>query len=82
MTGWRETWHASSSLSKLEGRRGAGERAGEFGLATFPAGEYPACSEHGALICVRGRSRSEDGGTSLWRCLVEGCNIGCEWEQS
>jgi hypothetical protein len=72
-TGWRSTWRASSDLSELEGRRGAGERAGSYGLADFQAGIYPACSEHGAMLCVRGAAAGE----SLWRCLVEGCNIGC-----
>lgn len=74
---WRDTWHPAIELTPLEGRRGAGEHAGLFGLATFAgAGVYPACSHHGAMNCVR---RSDESGESLWRCLVEGCNIGAVW---
>ena len=69
---WRGTWAPSTRLTKLEGRRGSGEAAGEFGEATFPAGTYPACSEHGAMNCVK------RGEPSLWRCLADGCNIGAE----
>ena len=41
---------------------------GEYGLADFPAGTYPACSKHGAMNRV--------APAPLWRCLT--CNIGCE----
>jgi hypothetical protein len=41
---------------------------GEYGLADFPAGTYPACSVHGAMNKV--------APAPLWRCLA--CNIGCE----
>lgn len=70
---WRDSWVTDPSVVPLaEGERGAGERRGEVGLATFPAGDYPACSKHGAMNCL-GRERS------IWRCLVEGCNAGAEW---
>lgn len=39
------------------------------GMASFQAGRYPACSEHGAMNKV-----SKDA--ELWRCLT--CNIGVE----
>lgn len=64
-------WRTSPTLVPLEGARGAGERQGEFGLADFPAGTYPSCSLHGAMNRV---SVNND----LWRCLTEGCNVGCE----
>ena len=41
---------------------------GIAGTATFRAGVYPACSEHGAMNRV--------AVAPLWRCL--GCNIGIE----
>lgn len=66
-------WRRDPSLSPLEGARGAGERQGEFGLGDFPAGTYPACSLHGAMNRVSTKNR-------LWRCLTEGCNVGCEQE--
>jgi hypothetical protein len=55
----------------LDGTRGSMSQAGQVGLAEFPAGTYPACSRHGALICVSRR----DG---IWRCLTMECNIGAE----
>jgi hypothetical protein len=41
---------------------------GVAGTAMFPAGEYPACSRHGALNRV--------AQAQLWRCPT--CNIGVE----
>ncbi len=41
---------------------------GIAGTALFPAGEYPACSIHGAMNKV--------APALLWRCLT--CNIGVE----
>lgn len=73
---WKRTWTESFLIAPLEGRRGAGGRAGSIGIADFPAGRYPACSEHGAMNCVRRRIERE----SLWRCLVEGCNVGAAWK--
>lgn len=70
---WRTTWRVDAAVVPLEdGARGAGERRGESGIATFPAGDYPACSLHGAMNRL-GRDRS------IWRCLVDGCNTGAEW---
>lgn len=72
---WKATWTESFLIAPLEGRRGAGGRAGQIGVAQFSPGIYPACSEHGAMVCVRRRIDRE----SLWRCLVEGCNVGATW---
>lgn len=41
---------------------------GMAGTAVFPAGRYPACSEHGAMNRV--------AAAPLWRCL--NCNVGVE----
>lgn len=41
---------------------------GVAGTAEFPAGRYPACSEHGAMNRV--------AAAPLWRCPT--CNIGVE----
>lgn len=68
---WRESWQPIG-VTELEGSRGAGVRRGEIGVADFPAGIYPACSNHGAMNRV-----SKD--KSYWRCMVEGCNAGAEW---
>lgn len=70
-------WMGTEFVEPLEGRRGAGENAGEIGVGQFPAGTYPSCSNHGAMVCVRG---CDEDGDSLWRCLVEGCNIGLVWK--
>lgn len=77
-TGWRNTWRRSITVQPLEGRRGSGRYAGAIGLASFPAGTYPSCSHHGAMVCVKGATVEV---ASYWRCLVEGCNIGCQWQK-
>lgn len=69
-------WHESAELVALpeEGNRvKPGYLVGHrFGLQTFPAGTYPSCSRHGAMLKVSIE-------TDWWRCAEPGCNIGCEW---
>lgn len=61
-------WRADPTILPVEdGSRGGGWRRGRPGLADYPAGTYPACSLHGAMIAVGGE---------YWRCLIEGCNCG------
>jgi hypothetical protein len=65
-------WREHPTVVPLrDGERGSGWRRGEVGLADYPAGSYPSCSRHGAMISI---------GNSYWRCLVEGCNAGAEWQ--
>jgi hypothetical protein len=70
-TDWEETWRTDPSVEPLlEGTRGdTTEHRGEVGLADFPAGTYPACSRHGALIRV-----GKD--PKIWRCMFHNCNVG------
>lgn len=68
---WQATWHRSGRVDPLtEGERGDGSRRGEVGVATFPAGEYPSCSRHGALMAL--------SATGVWRCMAHGCNAGAQ----
>lgn len=67
---WQETWREDASVVALEeGTRGDGADRGAVGVAEFPAGTYPACSRHGALIRV-------GVDPAIWRCLVHSCNAG------
>lgn len=64
------TWRSHPLVEPLtEGTRGDGAHRGEVGVADFPAGVYPACSLHGALIRV-------GADPAIWRCLVHSCNAG------
>lgn len=78
---WRDSWCAIELLGAVgerleEGQRGGGAAAGRPGMAAFiGVGEYPACSEHGAMNRL-GRD------SQIWRCLVEGCNVGLELYRS
>ena len=45
---------------------------GKVFLKEFPAGIYPACIRHGAILCV---ATSEKG--KIWRCRELGCDEGC-----
>lgn len=76
MSFWRTTWYEDSEPLD-EGARGGGERAGVAGFAVFEIEKqfltYPACSKHGAMNRL-GKDRP------IWRCLVEGCNVGTEIE--
>jgi hypothetical protein len=70
------TWRPDSRVVALaDGARGMQVRAGVVGVGDFPAGVYPACSRHGALVAV---------GRGTWRCLVDGCNAGAatDWPWS
>jgi hypothetical protein len=68
---WRSSWHHSDSVVPLtEGARGEGSRRGEVGVAMFRAGEYPACSRHGALTALNAEG--------IWRCTVRDCNVGAQ----
>jgi hypothetical protein len=40
---------------------------------------YPWCSEHGAMNRVGGRTAEAAATGPVWRCLVEGCNVGCRY---
>lgn len=68
---WRDTWQPAP---ELEGARGSGERRGRAGHADFGGSlagrRYPACSDHGAMLKL-----SPSG---VWRCMVEGCNVGVQ----
>lgn len=73
----------SPRIHELPDARGTGTRRGETTLGGWrihedPCGEwsdvrdYPTCSLHGAMNRV-------GVDPSFWRCLVEGCNVGCEY---
>ena len=54
----------------IDGSRASGEAAGEIRMRRMARDVYPACSRHGAMNRV---------GNNVWRCLAEGCNIGCRY---
>lgn len=46
--------------------------SGKVYLHQYNVGLYPACSKHGAILCIAVR---EDG--KIWRCREPGCDEGC-----
>lgn len=44
------------------------------GIAEFPAGEYPACQTHGALLCM---TPPQPDKPAVWRC--DACGAGATW---
>jgi hypothetical protein len=46
------------------------------GLADFPAGTYPACKVHGALLRM---SQGDGVRPPVWRC--DACGAGATWDR-
>ena len=72
------TWRISNSLVPMPESgdvvKPGYKKGHRFGLEDFSAGIYPSCSRHGAMQKV---SRDAD----WWRCVEQGCNIGCIWDR-
>lgn len=69
---WQETWRASGVATTLPSE-GKHHEVGEAGFADFPAGGYPACSIHGAMLRM---NATGNGHPPLWRCAT--CHVGLE----
>lgn len=67
-----KNWRPSENLGTIES--GALSKrmvpAEAVGLADFPAGTYPACQVHGAMLRVAQTPR-------WYRCIA--CGASCEW---
>lgn len=46
------------------------------GLGDFPAGTYPACEVHGALLCM---TPPHPDKPQIWRC--DACGAGAVWQR-
>lgn len=61
-------WALRRTEVLTEGARSAGACTAQVTQRRQAHDVYPWCSEHGAMNRI---------GNKVWRCLAEGCNVGC-----
>lgn len=76
MTTRMVNWQTDPSVTIIErGRTETGpDHRNPVGLAEFPAGTYPACKAHGALLCM---TPQQPDRPQVWRC--DSCHTGTTW---